>query len=269
MSRAIRKGRPKKKRHHAKPFQYKGNRIDPYFAQLNFIQQQAHNTQVNELIKQLNKTQEFARKARDEAISEIYANSGPMDIDPPTRARTIPEVTMVDASTAGPPSRSGSVQSESRREPEVRPSEPMNVDVVQVVVQAPTAVADRILREAGTSRDVVMREAVARVPGSQPPLPTPQQMAAARMMRVNARRLPSLNTLGETLTLEIDNPRYTLTPTRREGQALAQTIGANKSPRFNTGEFNELFRAYGSSEDGMTTPLQGERERTAMRQRLN
>ena len=56
-------------------------RSDPYFATLNNIQQQAHAGQVNSLIRELKASQDFARRARQEAIEEIYAPVRPMDVD--------------------------------------------------------------------------------------------------------------------------------------------------------------------------------------------
>lgn len=82
----------KKQKGNAKPFRY-GAKIkrapDPYYAMLNNIQQQAHMAQVNSLVGELRQAHDFARRARQEAIDDIYRPVTPMEIDehaPPTRA---------------------------------------------------------------------------------------------------------------------------------------------------------------------------------------
>ena len=73
----------KKARKEPKAFRYgrQGGRSDPYFATLNNIQQQAHAGQVNSLIRELKSSQDFARRARQEAIEEIYAPVTAMEVD--------------------------------------------------------------------------------------------------------------------------------------------------------------------------------------------
>ena len=64
-------------------------RADPYYALLNNIQNQAHIGQVNGLIREVRQAKEFAARARQEAIDEIYAPVRPMEVDehaPPSRA---------------------------------------------------------------------------------------------------------------------------------------------------------------------------------------
>ena len=66
------------------PFRYTRGGPDPYHSMLNFLQTQAHNNQVESLMKQLGQAQAHARSARQEAFEEAYANVRPMDEDPPT-----------------------------------------------------------------------------------------------------------------------------------------------------------------------------------------
>ena len=66
------------------PFRYTRGAPDPYHSLLNFIQTQAHNNQVESLVKQLSQAQAHAKNARREAFEEAYANVRPMDEDPPT-----------------------------------------------------------------------------------------------------------------------------------------------------------------------------------------
>ena len=90
-----RKQKPKQKKKqkgNAKPFRYgpKNKRApDPYYAMLNNIQQQAHMAQVSSLVAELRQAQDFARRARQEAIDDIYRPVTPMEVDehaPHTRA---------------------------------------------------------------------------------------------------------------------------------------------------------------------------------------
>ena len=57
------------------------NRPDPYFAMLNNIQNQAHIGQVNSLIRELRQAQEFAKRARQQAIDELERPVGPVHVD--------------------------------------------------------------------------------------------------------------------------------------------------------------------------------------------
>lgn len=76
-------GAKRKVKKEPKLFKYaqRYSRPDPYYAMLNNIQHQANIVQVNSLIRELRQSQEFARRARQDAIDEIYEPVRPMDVD--------------------------------------------------------------------------------------------------------------------------------------------------------------------------------------------
>lgn len=71
-----------KKKKGNKPFRYSKKGPDPYHAQLSFIREQAHNNQVNELVKQVNAAQSFAKRAREDTLNEIFQDYSAMDASP-------------------------------------------------------------------------------------------------------------------------------------------------------------------------------------------
>lgn len=66
-----------------KAFTYgrRGGNQAAQFGYLNFIQQQAHNIQVDALLREVNQAQAFTKRAVKEALDSVYDRSGPMDID--------------------------------------------------------------------------------------------------------------------------------------------------------------------------------------------
>ena len=73
-----------------KPFSYHQKSNAGAANYLNFLQTQAHNHQVDSLLKDLNHAQQHARRAVADALDEVYGRSGPMQVDPPSRVRGAP-----------------------------------------------------------------------------------------------------------------------------------------------------------------------------------
>lgn len=100
-----RKPRAKKGKKKVKaPFRYSKGGPDPYHNLLNFIQTQAHNNQVDELIKQVNQANAFAKRARAQALDEVYADVREMEVDRPGQF-SLPQAPIPPARTDTPMTR--------------------------------------------------------------------------------------------------------------------------------------------------------------------
>jgi len=74
-----------------KPARPPGTRAaDPYHAMLNFVQTQAHSSQVDALVKEINQAHSYAKRVRQDTIDEIYAPVRPMDVEERPRHRHPP-----------------------------------------------------------------------------------------------------------------------------------------------------------------------------------
>ena len=91
-----------------KAFTYgrRGGNQAAQFGYLNFIQTQAHNIQVDALLREVNQAQAFTKRAVKEALDSVYDRSGPMDVDPRPRFPPAPqpptERRMTNAATRNP-----------------------------------------------------------------------------------------------------------------------------------------------------------------------
>lgn len=68
-----------------KAFTYGAKNNANHYGYLNFIQTQAHNLQVDALLREVNQAQAFTKRAVKEALDSVYDNSGPMQVDPKPR----------------------------------------------------------------------------------------------------------------------------------------------------------------------------------------
>ncbi len=82
------KGKRKAKKPKLFSYHNKANAGHAHF--LNFLQTQAHNQQVDSLLKDLNQAQQHAKRAVADALDEVYGRSGPMQVDPPSKIRGAP-----------------------------------------------------------------------------------------------------------------------------------------------------------------------------------
>lgn len=242
----------KGKADHKAPFKYRGTKGgDAYHAQLNFIQQQAHNNQVNELIKQLNTANEYAKRSRDDTINEIFGGYGPMEVDaravvPPTRPDVhMPDVPVThrDIGTSTRPASTATATTRTRA-------------LERVVMEAPPAVADSILQQAGTNRAEVVRGGSlrARFGTNDAPRATPSQAAAARRPPTNGYRFGDM-LAALTEASDIHHPPQFLAGLRRHGSEIPEDIGDNKAAKYNQGDFESNLRPYGSADQDDQTRL--------------
>lgn len=264
---------PQGKADHKAPFKYRGTKGgDAYHAQLQFIQQQAHNKQVNELIKQLNTSTEFARRAREDAINEIYANTSAMEIDPhvprskgaphppplPSEHRMTSQPRYVNrTSTPGLEGRLALAEERNARAARRNANLPTDmVSLERVVMEAPPSTGDDILSQAGTTRAAVVQQGSLRARfAPSTPQPSTAQRAAARRDLSPGMRF-NMSAMMNALTEQNDHPQI-LAGLRRRGSEIDEDVGDNKSARYNTGEYNTNLRPYGD-DDGPT----GLRQRT-------
>lgn len=230
---------PRRKKGAKKPkaFTYGAKNNANHYGYLNFIQTQAHNLQVDALLREVNQAQAFTKRAVKEALDSVYDNSGPMDVDPPLRIPRPPPLPQNSRMTRAPPNRGEfplrfsqdirrtAAQNNLMRRNRVARETPTTMEGITATLSrtAPPATVEAVHGMAGPSGHVahvtnphpVYRTVTG---GVYPPVPTAEELAtrvsyaevrAAR--RQAARAGASVNDMsGLAATLLMEDPHGTI-----------------------------------------------------------
>lgn len=151
---------------HSKNFRYGRARGDNFHQQINMIREISHNAQVDDLIKQVNVAQDYARRIREETINEIFQHTREMDVDPQVVAAVTPEIVMRDAPAASRASRPRPVSVAGASHASTTADDTM-VDATVASLVSSVATADTQPKKAGKGKPAVEKPKEMPFPGAK------------------------------------------------------------------------------------------------------